>query len=145
MTAAGLGQDDEDRMVAAVECIGRGGATELEFGFLEDDVPMDQARWWARARWRGHQVSSDEHRAPWLAMEALMVEVIDRGQCGACGRTVALASTAPAPGARGGTVCRWYREGRHWLRGCDRSWEPIARPNREQRRRRQRVRELGGR
>lgn len=145
MTAAGLGQDDEDRMVAAVEAIGRGGATEMEFGFLEDDVPMADARWWARARWRGHAVFEEEHPSPWAAMEALMRQVIDGGQCIRCGRRIALRDEPAARTTQRSSTCGWYRVGPHWLRGCDGSHEPLAGLNREQRRRRDRVRKLGGR
>jgi hypothetical protein len=40
---------DEDRILAAADLVGRTGATTFEFGYLNDDVPVAAADWWASA------------------------------------------------------------------------------------------------
>lgn len=104
---------DEDAMLAAVDLVHRSGASNFEFGYLEEDVPIDQARWWAKAQYRGAVLSVDEHRDPVAAAEALARRVLRGAKCVGCNRTVSLSGIV-----HNGRTCRWTREGRHWMAGC---------------------------
>lgn len=125
---------NNDRLMAAVEAIARAGADDFELGFLDDDVPMEDARWWAKAQWKGTRVQVDDQAGPDVAAEALAKKVLQGGQCVRCGFTITLDLTGPG--------CRWRRRDAHWLRGCDGGHEPIGPPNRAQRRRQDQVRKL---
>lgn len=123
-----------DRLNAAVEAIARAGANDFEIGFLDPDVPMEDAHWWAKAQWKGTRVQVDDRPGPDAAADALAKKVLVGGQCIRCGRIITLNTF--------GLGCFWRREGAHWLRGCDGGHGPITEPNRAQRRRQARVRGL---
>jgi len=53
---------DEDRLTAAVDAVARTGATQFELGYLEDDVPVEEARWWASARYQGVRIQVRRRR-----------------------------------------------------------------------------------
>lgn len=108
---------DEDIAVAAVEVIGRSGAREFEVGYLDDDVPSEFARWWARAQYSGARIQVENHQGPDLAAEALARRILNGGQCTHCGARIHLGGV-PAALRRRGRVCSWKREGRRWVRGC---------------------------
>lgn len=103
-----------DRIIAAVDLIGRSGARSLEFGYLWDDVPVDQAGWWAHATYRGRRVMVDSDLAgPAEALEALTLRILDGAECQLCHQTVSLPPHDLALG-----TCRWYRSGARWQPGC---------------------------
>lgn len=108
---------DEDALVAAVDVIGRANAKDFEVGYLDDDVPADQARWWAAARWQGVRVHVENHRGPSEAAEALAKKLLHGGACVHCGGRIHLGG-APRALRRHGRVCAWKRQGRRWERGC---------------------------
>lgn len=114
---AGDYQLNPERAVEAIDMIRRTGATEVEFGFLDEDVPVHLARWWARARWKGATLIEEEHRGPIEALEAL-VRVATRGAlCRRCGRRIHWG----APSRRitlSGNVCGWRRVVGRWEPGC---------------------------
>lgn len=104
---------DEDAAVAAIDLVGRSGGRSLDFGYLDDDVPMADARWWATATYRGAKLSVEEHRGPVEALEALARLVLEGGRCAWCARRVTLV------GDGGDTeTCRWRRTAARWDRGC---------------------------
>ena len=107
---------DQDAMTAAADLVGRSGAGSLELGHLDDldDVPIEEARWYAHAQYRGTRISVENHRGPVEAMEALARRLLSGGQCAYCARPVVLAG----PTTRIGKVCRWSRQGDAWVRGC---------------------------
>jgi hypothetical protein len=130
---------DEDALVAAVELIGRAGASDVELGHLYDDdtpppgwppgipVPVEACEWYVAARWKGARLTVDGYTDPITAAEALARRVLDGAHCVKCGRPIRL-------DARPG--CRWHRNGPHYYRGCDGGRggsEPIE-PNRAARR-----------
>jgi hypothetical protein len=157
-----MGLLDEDRMLAAVEVIGRAGATNFEVGYLDDEVPSEMARWWASAKWRGTKVLVEDETGPDVAAEALAFKVIVPGQCVHCGRTITVRRIdddgTPLIYTISGhplldedaieetgldALCVWNRRGRHWLRGCDGGYDrPAGGLNRAQRRRQAKVKRL---
>lgn len=152
---------DEDRLVAAVEVIGRGAANGLELGWTNDDDDPLPGYWYATASWRGVKVIVEQQFGPAEAAEELALKVIAGGQCVHCGRMVtarivddAVSLVYSVPGhprldpaalAEFGTgdLCLWRRAGRHWLRGCDGAHgAPPGGLSREQRRRQDRAKRL---
>jgi hypothetical protein len=99
-----------DVVVACADLAGRAGARDFEIGYLRDDVPTDQAGWYAQVTYRGARLMADEHRSPTAAALALAERILSGAQC-RCGRQVALADDQPG--------CRWQLVGKRWEPGCD--------------------------
>lgn len=136
---------DEDAVIAAVDLVGRAGAKSFELGYLDDDVPVEKARWWAHADYRGDRIIEENHRGPVEAAEALARRILTGGRC-RCGKLVALSGNGAvaydnvtmadgskwtADEAKAAGQCRWTREGRKWVSACG-----AGKPNRRERRRR---------
>lgn len=150
---------DDDAIFAAADLVGRAGAKEFQVGYLHDDVPVEEAGWYAHAQYRGARIGVEDHRGPVEAVEALARRLLDGAEC-RCGRLVALSDAGAMvyPGAYrpDGTVmtpervaelaergqCRWTRKGRHWVGACGAGEQPQPSrgPNRAERRRRDRDR-----
>lgn len=120
---------DDDVTTAALELVGRTGAAELEVGWL-DDRPA-ATRWWAHAQYRGARITVEGQPGPGEALQALATRLLHGGQCTSCHKLIAMSDDpVPIPArmldgaavdpdqirARG--LCRWTREGKHWIRGC---------------------------
>lgn len=108
---------DEDAFFAALDLVGRTGASQLEFGYLYDDVPVDQAAWWAHAQYQGVRVMVENQTSPVEAVEELARKLLNGGMCTACDRTITLASLAVDTDVK--AFCRWTRSGKDWVRGCE--------------------------
>lgn len=123
----------EERLIAAVDLVGRTGAKGFEFGHLHDDVPVEDADWYAFARYAGARITVEHHRHPVDAAEALAVKLLTGGKC-KCGKLVALESDGavafrrpvmtdgsafPIEEARRAGQCLWRRDGRRWVPGCE--------------------------
>lgn len=102
---------DEDALNAGLDLVGRTGAKEIEIGFVHDDVPAEEAGWYANAQYHGARVTAQDHQSPVEAVEALARRLLDGGLCAYCGQTIAL-------GDYPGRHCRWTRHGDKWVRGC---------------------------
>lgn len=102
---------DQDAVVAAVDVVGRSGAKEIEIGYLHDNVPVDEAGWYATARYKGTKVIESDHRGPSEAADALAKRILNGGKCTHCLKTVVLVDSLPG--------CRWTRMGKRWVRGCE--------------------------
>lgn len=124
---------DEDAVVAGADLVGRTGATDFEVGYIHDDVPAEEAGWYAHAKYRGARITTDDHRGPVEAVEALARRLLEGGKCTRCGGVVALSDAGAmvyptatlADGtrwdletARAAGMCRWTRNGRRWVAGC---------------------------
>jgi hypothetical protein len=124
---------DQDALKACCDLVGRTGARELQFGYLNDDVPVDQADWWAHAQYRSARIAVEHHAGPLEALEALARRLLTGARC-KCGRLVALSdrgatayaeahmadgSTWDAATARAAGQCRWRRIGPRWRAGCE--------------------------
>lgn len=110
---------DEDQLVAAVDLVGRSGATEYETGFLDDVADSRDARWWASAVYRGAKLQVDGYPGPDSAAEALARKILTDGggaTCTYCGKRIWLGASSRA--ARRARRCVWARHGRRWGRGC---------------------------
>lgn len=122
---------DADVVIAAADLVGRTGATDFEIGYLNGDVPMAEAGWYAVAVFRGAKIIEEAVR-PAEAAEALAIRLLTGAKC-KCGRLVALHAggamafnAAMADGtnwtveeARAAGQCRWRRDGKRWRRGCE--------------------------
>ena len=123
---------DEDALVAAADLVGRTGAKGFEIGYLHDDVPIEQAGWYAHAQYNGVRITEEDHVGPAEAAEALARRLLEGGKCTSCGGLVALSSRGamfhPSAKLADGTrwdglpakQCRWTRMGNHWVAGCQR-------------------------
>ncbi|MFC6081021.1 hypothetical protein [Sphaerisporangium aureirubrum] len=127
-----LPSEDRDTLVACADLVGRTGARDFEIGYLHDNVPMEQAGWYAHARYQGTRVGVENHPGPAAAAQALAERVLTGAKCG-CGRLVALSDegaiafngTIVADGSRwtveqavAAGQCRWRRVGPRWEQGC---------------------------
>jgi hypothetical protein len=124
-------ESDEEAMVAAVELVGRTGARHFQFGFLDENAPIDKARWYAHAEYRGTRIIAEDHVGPVEAAEALAARLLHGGMCKGCGKVIAI-NDDPVPipevlidgtrvdpeEAKRRGLCRWFREGVRWMRGC---------------------------
>lgn len=137
---------DEDALIAAVELVGRAGATGFQVGYLHDDVPAEEAGWYAHAQYRGHRVTVEDRKSPTEAAEALALEILTGAKCTHCGGLVALSDRGAMFRSTGGWVeladgslwteeqaralpqCRWTRMGATWKRGCESDGPPDRRP-----------------
>lgn len=152
---------DDDAIAAVADLVGRAGGRELEIGYLHDDVPSDQAGWYAHVLFRGARITSEDHPGPTEAADGLARRLLTGARCTHCRGLVALsdrgatAFVSDVPGAEGHFVdgtswtaaqaraagqCRWRRMGPRWVRGCEdpAAPRPAAGPNRAERRRRRR-------
>lgn len=125
--------DTTDRLfVAAVDLVGRTGARSFEIGYLHDDVPIEDAAWYAHAQFRGARITAEGHRSPSEAAHALAMRILTGAKC-RCGRLVALAddgayaylsarmsdgSTFTLEKAIAAGLCRWRLIGDRWLPSC---------------------------
>lgn len=122
---------DQDAVVAAADLVGRTGATGFEIGYLHDDVPNEEAGWYASAQYRGARII-EESSGPTEAAEALARRLLTGARC-KCGKLVALSDSGAvayddvtmADGtkwtvdkARAAGQCRWRRMGARWQQGC---------------------------
>lgn len=138
---------DEDALIAAVDLVGRAGATQFQFGYLHDDVPIEDAGWYAHAQYRGARVIVENRADPVEAAEALARRLLTGGMCTHCGGLITLSDAGAlvhlgatmadgtvltATRARGMAQCRWRRVGNRWERGCGET--PPAGPSRRERR-----------
>lgn len=103
---------DGDATIACADLCARIGATSFEVGCLDDDVPVEQARWYAHAQFRGSRVTVEDKRSPDEAADALAERLLRGGRCTLCDRIVTLVVVHE-------TRCTWWRDGSAWVRGCD--------------------------
>lgn len=97
---------DLDALDAAVDLIGRTGATQFEFSFTEDPI-----QWWAKARYGGQIMAKEGYPDPLSAIEALARSLFGGGRCTHCLR--------PASLSAGEGVCHYERHGNRYVRDCE--------------------------
>lgn len=108
--------EDDPRYVAAVDLIGRTGASEFKVGYTDEDAPP--VVWYAAAKWGPHwQVAGA--LSPLSAMFRLLELVMDGGTCMHCKRPSGFEpSTDPMPLNQ--MVCwyQWDPSTKTYKRGC---------------------------
>lgn len=122
----------DDLARAAIDLIGRTGARELVIGFLHDDVPSEEAGWYAHAQYQGARITVEDKPGPAEALDALAHRLLTGAKC-RCGRLAALSDqgavsygkTSMADGstwtveqAAAAGQCRWRRIGPRWEPSC---------------------------
>jgi hypothetical protein len=140
--------DGERKIIAgAVDLVGRTGAKEFNLGYLHEDVPTDEAGWYAYAQYQGARITCDGQSGPVMAVDGLVRMILDGAKCMTCGRLV----TTNPEGAYAhdstmmdGTkwsaedqakvgVCFWRRDGEIWQSSC-KSRKPKSRLRHRRRR-----------
>ena len=101
---------NDDILTACAHLVDRAGGTEFELGYVHEDVPVEQAGWYAHAQWRGARITSDDHTSPTNAALGLAERILTGGTC-RCGNPVTLTDSRPG--------CRWRLLGDRWTPGCD--------------------------
>lgn len=130
-----LPEESHDILIACVELVGRCGAREFEIAYLHDDVPMEEAGWWAGANYGGHRIIVEDQPSPFHAAQGLAEKILTGAKC-KCGKLVALSDDGAmfmgqlsvnmadgtewtAEEAIAAGQCRWRREGPRWKPGCE--------------------------
>lgn len=54
---------DEDMVMACAHLVDRAGASGFEIGHLHDDVPVEEAGWYAVAFYQGARITADDHQS----------------------------------------------------------------------------------
>jgi hypothetical protein len=101
---------NDDLVVACADLVGRAGASGFEIGYLHDDVPVEEAGWYAHASYQGARIMVDDHRSPTGAALALAERLLAGATC-RCRQPVTLSDS--------GNGCRWKLVGARWEPGCD--------------------------
>lgn len=99
-----------DAVEACADLVGRAGASGFQIGYLHDDVPIEDAGWYAHAQYRGARIMVEGRRSPSEAALALAERLL-RGAACRCGKTVTLTDNSNG--------CRWRLAGKRWEPGCD--------------------------
>lgn len=101
---------NDDAVIACADLVGRAGASGFEIGYVRDDVPVEEAGWYAVAFYRGACIQTDEHQSPTLAAMALSERLLSDATC-RCGQPVTMSERKPG--------CRWRLAGQAWEPGCN--------------------------
>ena len=101
---------NDDVVIACADLVGRAGASGFEIGYVHDDVPVEEAGWYAHATYRGARIIADDHRSPTGAALALAERLLAGATC-RCRRPVTLSDAAEG--------CRWRLVGQRWEPGCN--------------------------
>jgi len=106
---------EDPRLVAAVDLIGRTGATEFQIRYCEEDKPVI---WMAAARWKDiWEVGASIN--PLIAVFRLCDQVIDGGTCQYCHRPTGFEpDILPMPLAEHVCWYQWDPELKTFRRGC---------------------------
>jgi hypothetical protein len=106
---------DRDRVVAAIDMIGRMGGKFFEIRYCDghDDDPLEPVVWIARARWesKGRYIWQATGACdPWRAIFRLLEVTLDGGTCTHCGKPTGVDESPPSDMliATESMIC-WYR------------------------------------
>jgi hypothetical protein len=124
--------ESESAVRACADLVGRTGATKFEIGFLHDDVPSEEAGWYAHAQYRGARILVEDCRSPGDAATKLTHRILEGAKC-RCGKLVALSPFGATAFYSGRTVdgqswnykdaesagqCLWQLVGERWEPSC---------------------------
>jgi hypothetical protein len=99
-----------DVVMACADLASRTGASGFEIGHVHDDVPIEEAGWYAHVNFRGARIIVENLRGPDEAALALAQRLLTGATC-RCLKPVSLGVLQ-----RG---CRWKLVGERWESGCD--------------------------
>lgn len=135
-----LEPDDEIAIIACADLVGRSGAKQFQIGYLHDDVPTEQAGWYAHAQYVGARISATDQPSPARAAAELARKILTGGKC-RCGRLAALSEDSapelgsgrmvdgsfwPVQQAAAAGQCLWRLIDKTWTPSCP---EPDDRQN----------------
>lgn len=104
---AGLG---DDVITACANLAERAGARNFEVGYVHEDVPVEEAGWYAHVTFVGARIIAENHTSPGNAALELAQKLLTNGLC-RCGQRVTLTDFAAG--------CRWRLVGPRWEPSCD--------------------------
>ena len=106
---------DGELLTAHVDVLGRMGCSGFEVGYVNDDVPVELAGWYAHVNYQGMRQIEADHAGPLQACEALARRLLDGGGCKCAARVTLDQADADVPGR-----C-WWRvvDGKRWESSCD--------------------------
>jgi hypothetical protein len=125
---------DDDAIAACADLVGRTGAKQFKIGYLHDNVPVEEAGWYAHAQFQGARIDVEGHRGPVEAADALCRRLLTGAQCAHCKGVVTISDAGAAvyqkstlidgtpwnaDDTRRAKQCRWRRMGSRWVRGCE--------------------------
>jgi hypothetical protein len=126
-------QLDNDVILATADLVGRTGATGFELGYLHENVPVEEADWYAHAQLAGARITVEHQPSPTAAAQALAERILKGGKC-KCGKLTttstdgafAFLDAHTTDGKRWGAKeaaqagqCLWRRVGKRWIPGCE--------------------------
>jgi hypothetical protein len=124
------GIEQTDRLLAAVDVVGRSGATNLNAGIFNEN----DSDWYAEVEFGDKILGVEHYPSVEDALDALAKRLLTGGQCAHCGGLVALSPigavfypNAKMADGREFTLedamskpqCHWRREGPLWVKGCE--------------------------
>jgi hypothetical protein len=123
---------DGDAVKACADLAGRTGAKSFECGYVHENVPPEQAGWYAVAMFKGTRIAAEDKTSPAEACDALAARLLSGAQCQHCRKLVTLnpagavahdvtllsgVKWTAAEQAKAG-LCHWTRNSARWERGC---------------------------
>jgi hypothetical protein len=100
-----------DAVMACVDLAARTGASGFEIGHVHENVPIEEASWYAHVNFKGARIMVQDKRDPTEAAMALAERLLAGATC-RCLRPVTVSRLR-----RG--ACRWRLVGPQWKSGCD--------------------------
>lgn len=61
---------------ATLDLVGRCGAAAFEIGYLHDDVPVEEAGWYAHVQYQGARIIVEDQPSPEAAADALAARLL---------------------------------------------------------------------
>lgn len=128
-----LTSDEQAEITALADLAAKTGARDLQIGYVRDDVPCQDAGWFAYTSYQGGRIMIDEQAGPVQAARGLAVRLLSGARCTGCGKLVkpdgvpAVAyirpvmvdgSDFPHEKAMADGTCRYFRQGPAWLSAC---------------------------
>lgn len=112
-----LSEEEQHRLTSAIDMIGRMGAKDLEFAYVNDEpTTIANMDWWAKANFRGSIIFTEHHIGPIQALEGLVEKVSRGAKCRHCGNTIQWGVTPRTTPAK--DRCVWDKVNGRWERGC---------------------------
>lgn len=101
---------NDDIIDACTLLADRCGAKGIQIGFLHEDVPSEQAAWYAICEFQGARIIVEDYKSPAEACFAMSQRLL-RGATCRCRQLVTLSDKEPG--------CRWRLIGNEWKPSCD--------------------------